>query len=454
MKKLNPINSPAPEAPQEKKKSQQIGIAGFQDSITRYSSERELYNANSIRQHDVYTFPDLSHAEPDNLEHSIWEKLKKKKGGVLQLIGLGLKYLILAILYPIYFTLYLVPSKGLEYLKIGFKHVKKAIYSAETKTIAFFNSLRQRLPTRQRLAHLLGITKLLTAAKLLRNKLNQWEKAIIARTQKIFVPVGEHLNKFFHLIGNGFSAFGNKVDKGFENLQGLLERSFTKFQSVRRPNISMSFSVGTKVRDLMPTKKLWLSLKDNLLSGIRSLSKALSVFGNVLRHPIQSVKPLFQHIGKGIGKATTSLGNTIRKSQKAIDDGMESSFERIVIGLRNVRDRSRVLFVPVGKVMQPFAVAAVKSSEFVDSFGQKLLAPKQWTQSLSRFLSQAKDLVKSAPIRAQGRMVDAISKSTFRIALARRFKVIFTWTRLLPKYVLHLFDEVVAEMTQKKDKEG
>src|SRR5437868_1824315 len=130
MQKMSQIGGGKQPPKEQSRAESKIGISNFNDGISCYSSHKDLYNANTLRPH--HKKDQIEDSDHDEYEKTVWESIKSKQKPMLNGIGTCVKYLILGVIYPFYFTFFLAPKfigsnflKALAKIKPGFESFKK-----------------------------------------------------------------------------------------------------------------------------------------------------------------------------------------------------------------------------------------------------------------------------------------------------------------------------------------
>lgn len=467
MQKLNPISSPSPEK-QGKKEATPIGIANFSDSTSRYSSERLLYDASTLRPHPHFDNHSGKQERPlEGVHKDIWGRLMKEKGHFLQIIGLCLKYLVLAIIFPIYFCLYLVPINVAHYLKQGLGYVKKGLDSAEQWFLKSLRSFHAKFPTRNTIARWLQIPRIVNTAKAISKKMEHFKIRLVNIVKPIFVKTKEKvlwlkskITACFQRVNTLIEGLEKSVLNWIGSIKTLSQRLSGKFTETRTSmqNFKGKLTLLNKQSLKEKGRKHKETIQETYSKVMASIQSRLQQLSNrvdtILDRPVQA---FYKYIHSPLQHFWSNVCEWFRKKSQTVDRTIDTHFMKIKTQTSHQFQSTRETIALKSSTLQTSMKSGISIifkpisalSEVIEKTGASLQRlfnrTKEGIQKIRIAVGQSQEFLRSAPNKIKVSVTTAWEN---RVSLRERGRLALAWGRMLPRYAMHLFDEVVAEMVK------
>lgn len=482
MQRLNPIGGGAKQpSGKPNKTNSKVGISNFNDGISRYSSQKDLYDASNARPHHNGSTSQSDDDDDDNeLEQTIWDNLKKQKMPIFNMIGMGFKYLVLGLLYPFYFIFYVAPKAILSFLGNIFGKIKPTLATISRKFKEIKLAILSKMPTKQGMLRFFRIPQIKNALSALYRKISAINLAIKNKIAQLLLPPSNAIKNTFRRIAASISKFFGivkqknhqfhlklaiKTTAAIQYLQKLFEKSkeFFLSQKNRLTNLWKTKKNAQETLEIKPSR--WENSK-------KSLSNQHQKFSGSVKGLFQKTK---QSINSFLKSPKTATANVCKKAFSSVRHLYGRSINRLSTLFQNIGNRT-------SKTLQPIATSGTKLSQKAfagaKSAGSQAKRPfsslsTMTSRSAKRFMltmsnlkfliSRPRLLIKTvgasissfgASIKSVPSKINQLTSSAWNNTswIKKRGRILFAWMKLTPRYFMHLIDEVVTDMTKAKDK--
>lgn len=441
------------------------------DSLSGYSSHRELYDLRSVPK--VSGNQSLQKSPEETIESRLFLKLSKTS--FWKLLGILLKYMLMALILPPYVLLYGVPKWVIQKGWPPVRHLAGRLSQQGRHLFKKLTQLIQKLvPTKAGMTRVLQLEKIAGLLKALLSKIQQIYSSCAQKVSHACTSCISPIKRMARVVSE-------KVLKSKETLIPTLHKWGTSLVFAPKAGFVLA---ATKFKDVANAAqsalgKCWSTSKNSIVTigqkisqGVTSLRRTVSRLGG---NVVAQIKALFSKVG--------SIGTTLKSSIHSFSGAIAAKSASIMEILKNQALKVKNL---QSLVLRPYAtLSRIVSTQWntVQGWGAKVKVglghALAKTKGLTKGLTKYAKMPNLSTLRSKGQKIlqrqrDILVKGKQKVSLILSLKiapkkflqrlaslsgtylhkaaygarVALALIRILPQYIFKIASDLMAEIKQ------